>query len=168
MKITFPPPGKPWSTNKDRNLHPQERAGRIAEWKGVTKAAYVGWCGRRRVRRALNPALVRVHIPFSVNRRRDPHNYCGTVVKAIIDGLVLAGAWEDDTPEFVEHLAPVLYKGDEVIVELFQKKPARLPCRHGEYQSHPMPGAEPVANLGNAGLAYAKDDWCREFVEVDW
>jgi len=47
------------------------------------------------------PSFVRV--TFGVRdpgRRRDPHNYMPTV-KAIIDGLVDAGVWPDDTPEDV-------------------------------------------------------------------
>jgi len=50
-----------------------------------------------------------VEIPFPQRRIRDPHNYCGTVVKAVIDGLVMGGAWPDDTPEYVGHLEPSLY-----------------------------------------------------------
>ena len=58
-------------------------------------------------------------------------------MKAVIDGLVYAGAWEDDTPEYVEHLSPALYKGDQVIVEMFPMAPARLPCEHGFYADCP-------------------------------
>jgi hypothetical protein len=100
----------------------------------------------------MGPALVRVHIPFPVDRRRDPHNYCGTVVKAIVDGLVNAGAWDDDTPEFVEHISPILYKGDMVIIELHEKADARLPCEHGEYVTH----------------AYGKGTTCGEFTTIPW
>jgi hypothetical protein len=131
--FTFSPPDKPWSTNEDRTLNKYTRADRIATWKGVTMVTYGSWCVREKHKRAREPSLVRVHIPFTLNRRRDPHNYCGTVVKAIIDGLVIAGAWKDDTPKYVEHLSPVLYKGDEVKVELFPMKPVRLPCEHGNY-----------------------------------
>jgi Holliday junction resolvase RusA-like endonuclease len=97
----------------------------------------VRWCAREKRKRALEPALVRVHIPFTQNRRRDPHNYCGTVVKAIIDGLVKAGAWEDDTPEYVEHLSPVLYKGDEVKVEIYPMRSVFIPCEHGNFNHCP-------------------------------
>ena len=62
--------------------------------------------------------LVTVTIPFTQNRRRDPHNYCGTVLKAIIDGLVHAGVVPDDTPEWIGHREPRLVKGGDVIVEL--------------------------------------------------
>jgi hypothetical protein len=64
------------------------------------------------------PSIVRVTIPFTQHRRRDPHNYVGTVVKWIIDGLVYAGAWPDDTPEWVEVLEPVLVKDPELMVKV--------------------------------------------------
>ena len=43
---------------------------------------------------------VTVKLPVRDSRRRDPHNY-GGAVKALVDGLVDAGAWPDDTAEFV-------------------------------------------------------------------
>jgi len=139
MMIPFAPPSSPWSTNADRNLNKYERADKIVEWKGAAKLAYGGWCGSRGVFRRLNPALIRVHIPFTVNRRRDPHNYCGTVVKAVIDGLVMAGAWKDDTPEYVVHIEPRLYKGDTVWIELHAKRTMRIACEHGRYEDECEP-----------------------------
>lgn len=136
IRVEFEPPDKPWSTNSDRSLHHHERANAIAVWKGRASLAWTSYVNSLGLDRHLGPALVRIHIPFPVNRRRDPHNYCGTVVKAIVDGLVNAGAWEDDTPEFVEHISPILYKGDMVIIELHPKAEARLPCEHGEYAFH--------------------------------
>ncbi len=139
IKYLFPVPDRPWSTNEDRNLNPYVRAERIRAWK---EAAALGWtshCASNNHGRSLNPALVRVGIPFSVKRRRDPHNYCGTVVKAVIDGMVRAGAWKDDTPEFVEHLSPSLHvdsRGVEgmagiVRVDVYTKRNAYIPCIHG-------------------------------------
>lgn len=40
-------------------------------------------------------------------RRRDPHNFAPTL-KHVIDGLVDAGLWPDDTPEYVRTLEPAL------------------------------------------------------------
>jgi Holliday junction resolvase RusA-like endonuclease len=152
IKVEFPPPDKPWSTNSDRSLHHYERAAAIAVWKGRASLAWTSYCNGLGLDRHMGPALVRVHIPFPVDRRRDPHNYCGTVVKAIVDGLVNAGAWDDDTPEFVEHISPILYKGDMVIIELHEKADARLPCEHGEYVTH----------------AYGKGTTCGEFTTIPW
>jgi len=152
IRVEFSAPDKPWSTNQDRNLNPYKRAEQISIWKGRTTLAWTSYCNREGVERIMPPSLVRVHIPFSQDRIRDPHNYCGTVVKAIVDGLVQAGAWEDDTPEFVEHISPILYKGDMVIIELHPKAEARLPCEHGEYVTH----------------TYGKGITCGEYEVITW
>jgi hypothetical protein len=55
----------------------------------------------------LEPSLVTVHIPVKGNRRRDPHNWFPTI-KPIVDGLVDAGLWPDDTPEWVRCTEPIL------------------------------------------------------------
>ena len=124
MEITFEAPAKPWSTNEDRNLHYMERRGLIDAWKDATIYAYISHMNKAGLGRRLHPMFVTVTIPFPRNRRRDPHNYCGTVVKAVIDGLVLAGAWEDDTPEYVRHIEPVLMvdKAMTVKIELEEMK----------------------------------------------
>lgn len=114
----FHPPTTPWSTNQDRNLHHNERYQTIQAWKVAAKLAYRSVVNKEGLPAARVPGIVHVSIPFGVNRRRDPHNYCGTVVKAIIDGLVLGGAWPDDTPEYVTHLEPELRVGNRVIVTI--------------------------------------------------
>ncbi len=152
IQVQFEPPDKPWSTNQDRTLHHHARADIIAEWKGRASLAWFSYCNGKGLDPGMPPSLIRVHIPFRMDRVRDPHNYCGTVVKAIVDGLVHAGAWEDDTPEFVEHISPILYKGDMVIVELYPKTDARLPCEHGEYVSH----------------VYAVGTTCNEYTTINW
>jgi hypothetical protein len=45
-------------------------------------------------------------LPFRGNCRRDAHNYTGTNVKAIVDGLVRAGIVPDDNPDWVTVLDP--------------------------------------------------------------
>ena len=60
--------------------------------------------------------LVRLGLSFPVRRRRDPHNYVGTVVKWTVDGLVQAGLWPDDTPEFVQVAEPVVLKSKKLVV----------------------------------------------------
>lgn len=66
----------------------------------------------------VRPSLVTVHIPVKQNRRRDPHNWFPTI-KPIIDGLVDAGLWPDDTPEWVRCTEPVLVvNGDKVRVHM--------------------------------------------------
>lgn len=114
LTVSFPPPTKPWSTNDDRRFHPHQRAEHIRQWKTATLIAWRqaehGPLGQR--------GVVTLQIPFAQNRRRDPHNYCGTVLKAVVDGLVRAGVWPDDTPEWVGHREPVLLKGGLVVVTI--------------------------------------------------
>ena len=113
MSISFPPPAKIWSTNE--RVHHYERAELTREWKGAARLLSARY-------RNLPPGVVQIWLPFNDKRRRDPHNYCGTVLKAIIDGLVMAGCWPDDTPEWVGHREPVIYKGRDVIVEVWPKE----------------------------------------------
>lgn len=120
LEFEFPAPTAPWSTNQDRNLNPYVRAERISEWKRSARLLFRQEVTRRRLALPLEPAIVQIRIPFKQVRRRDPHNYCGTVLKAIIDGLVKGGAWQDDTPEWVGHREPILYKGDMVDVVLWE------------------------------------------------
>ncbi len=113
MRLLFPIPASPLSVNATAgkhwaHVHPIKTA-----WRDTTAwyAKAAGW-------KNLNPATVTVHIPFNSNRRRDPHNYSSTVVKWVVDGLVIAGCWPDDTPEWVTTTEPVLYRGANVIVEV--------------------------------------------------
>ncbi len=108
--LEFPAP-KAWSTNKDRTMHHIDRWRHVQAWKeavavcvwelGRHKQAIIGRVGG-------GPSTVHVTIPFVTNRRRDSHNYVGTVVKAIVDGLVQQGFWPDDTPEYVTVIDPTL------------------------------------------------------------
>lgn len=109
IEFEFPPPAKAWSTN-DR-IHHMQRAEYTRHWKGAARLL-AGRYGPQ------PPGIVQIWIPFKDKRRRDPHNYCGTVLKAVIDGLVMAGLWPDDTPEYVGHREPIVYKGDKVIVRV--------------------------------------------------
>lgn len=82
--------------------------------------AYMRWCEAfpgvgPSGRAAPLPAEVHVTIPFPIHRRRDPINYARTV-KAIVDGLVLAGAWPDDTPNYVTQHIPTLVESPSLPV----------------------------------------------------
>lgn len=74
----------------------------------------------------LRPCAVRVTFHVPTNHRRDPHNTAPTV-KAIIDGLVDAKFWPDDTPDYVSVLDPVFVKDvvapAGVLVECFDLNP---------------------------------------------
>lgn len=110
--IVFPQPAKVPSENQARRIGFGGRAGAIAfhhqlrQWKVL---AWTAWKNQRSgpVGAVLgSPCQVRVVIQFRTNHKRDPHNYVGTVVKSIIDGLVLANVWPDDNSMWVEVLEP--------------------------------------------------------------
>jgi hypothetical protein len=97
----------PWSTNDAGQMHYMERNRRIQAWR---KAA----CDAAREAnipggRPLAPSFVRCTIPFWTRAaQRDPSNYVGTCHKGIVDGLVDAGLWPDDGPEWVVSIEPIL------------------------------------------------------------
>lgn len=116
MIITFPPPVRPWSTN-DR-VHWAQRAELTRLWRNAARlyarVQHSERCADKAGRPV--PSYVEVTVPFTRKGRRDPHNYTGTVVKAIVDGLVDAHLWPDDTPEWVTVKEPKLVAGKEVKV----------------------------------------------------
>lgn len=73
------------------------------------------------------PSTVTVVLPVPDRRRRDPHNYFATV-KPIIDGLVDAGLWPDDTPEWVTTTEPRLeLRRDRIVtIELTPRTTQRI------------------------------------------
>lgn len=119
--FSFIPTEKAWSTNQDRNLAPHARAKLIKAWKAETRYHYVSYMNRLRRPHNLRPGSVQVTIPLARKPTGDPHNYCGTVLKAVIDGLVLGGAWPDDGPEYVGHTEPILIKGKVCVVEIYER-----------------------------------------------
>lgn len=104
--LQFPLPATPLSMNDGDTWATRLRA---SAWRD---RSYWAWIEHHpgqgpRHRTAPNPATVSTVIPFTNRRRRDPINFARTV-KHIVDGLVLAGAWPDDTPDHVEQRIPVL------------------------------------------------------------
>lgn len=98
--LIFKAPNEPLSENKSRTIHWATRKRRLDPWK---EAAFVA------MRNALLathdhkpvPVVIQVILPFRTAQRRDPHNYTGTNVKAIVDGLRLAGLVPDDNARWV-------------------------------------------------------------------
>lgn len=94
--LEFPAPGKLWSSNN--RTAPMAAANYRKTWR----AAAARWGN------GISPGdgrwLIMCGLPFRrASARRDPHNWTGTVVKAIIDGLGPpgrispgAGWWVDD------------------------------------------------------------------------
>lgn len=103
MEFTAPAP--PISMNEGDTWRVRAAA---AAWH---EAAYFHWCERFPSKgptgRRFPEAEVFVSLGFPRGRRRDPINFAKTV-KHIVDGIKDAGAWEDDTLEFVTQHIPTL------------------------------------------------------------
>lgn len=113
IEITFPTPWEPWSINQERTKHWSWRAKRAADFRLCAMAA-----AREQDIPAQPPSMIEVTLPFDrASNRRDPSNYF-PAAKAIVDGLVDAGLWEDDTAEFVSVAEPVLVKGTDVVIRI--------------------------------------------------
>lgn len=119
VQLRFPSPdGKVLSIN-DSNSRSWPAKRRLLEpWRDA-----VGWAWKllpKATRDSIEgrPCRVQITIGFRTAAQRDPHNYVGTVCKALVDQLVLQGVWPDDTPQWVSVDEPTCVKGTEVIVTL--------------------------------------------------
>lgn len=104
--------------NMNREKHWAERARLVKTWRHW---AHIH--ARNTHQGQLAPAIVYVTLPVPDRRRRDPHNWSPTV-KAIVDGLVDAGWWPDDTPEWVAVTTPTLdVRRDHVVRVMVDEMP---------------------------------------------
>ncbi len=110
--LLFPQPEKVPSENVQRSAARSPNRGaaigvskQLAEWQD---AAFFAWKQQRGRSIALPACNVCVELQFRMRRTRDPHNYIGTIVKSIIDGLIYAHAWPDDNPAYITILEPIL------------------------------------------------------------
>ena len=118
LVVEFDPPAKCLTMNQ--RLHWAQRSKISRAWRDAARDAALDQVtpGGPDEWLPLEPSLVTVHLPVKGNRRRDPHNWFPTI-KPIIDGLVDAGLWPDDTPEWVRCTEPVLVvNGDRVRVHM--------------------------------------------------
>lgn len=145
-EIAFPQPDRLLSMN-DR-LHWRAQRSRTRLWRRSTMVAALrangvtevqAWFVAGQVHDARQPldaalrlvgataqpflpaAIVEVRLPVRDSRHRDPHNYFATV-KPIIDGLVDAGLWPDDTPDWVTTVEPrLIYRGAAVTISITER-----------------------------------------------
>lgn len=118
ISITFRQPCPLMSMN-DR-AHWSVRAREARQWRHATHiatrnaintpATHIGSI-------PLSPSIVTIVLPVPDRRRRDPHNYFATI-KPCVDGLVDAGLWPDDTPDWVTTTEPTLRVTTDRIVTI--------------------------------------------------
>lgn len=117
LTLVFPPPNTPLSINKANKMHWAAKKRQVDPWREA-----IGWAWLQERKNwdlvKDKPCSVQVVLPFRTKQRRDPHNYTGTVVKALVDTLVREGVWPDDTPEWVTVLDPVIQIGGDAKVVL--------------------------------------------------
>lgn len=100
VTFVFAAPTVPLSMNQARRLHWAAVRNRTNPWRDLLR--YLTLANKSQFQGWLPPGgvTVQVDLPFRDARTRDPHNYTGTVVKAVVDGLTLGGLIPGDSPEW--------------------------------------------------------------------
>lgn len=93
--LTFDLSDRVWFTSNDR-LHWRARARKTRELREIA-----AWTARAQHTPRFVQARVVAHVSYPTNGRADPGNVVGTVLKALVDGLVDAGVFPDDDHEHV-------------------------------------------------------------------
>lgn len=110
VTLTFPKPGRAVTAN-DR-LHWAAKRRQLAPWRAAVRYAWL-----QAGRPTPGPCTVQIAFPVPDKRRRDPSNLMPTQ-KAMLDELVKAGCWPDDTPEWVIEEMPTVYVGTDVVLTI--------------------------------------------------
>jgi hypothetical protein len=90
--------------NMNERLHWTTQRRRARNWRNAARRAMPWYIPEGSY---LPPSIVQIELPVLGNLRRDPSNWYPTV-KHIVDGLVDAHLWPDDTPQWVTTVEPVL------------------------------------------------------------
>ena len=122
--ITFTPPAP--LMNMNERLHWAEERRRAKAWRKAAKTAAVDVGPQP-------PCWITVELPVRGRIRRDPANWT-TTVKHIVDGLVDAGLWPDDTPEHVTTTEPLLTAGiTQVAIHLTPRRTDTSPLKEANH-----------------------------------
>ena len=108
VHLSFPAPLPPWSQNQERRWHWAKVGRHHEEYQDTTAWAVKALPATLRADLKDRQLHVQVHIIFTANRTRDPHNYASTVAKGVVDGLVRAKLVPDDNHEWVCHVEVLL------------------------------------------------------------
>ena len=129
ITVTFHVPDELQNLNQRWHWAKQARVTR--HWRDT--AAWAATVATRGTPLPLGPSTIRTTIAVYGRRRRDPANYTPTV-KACVDGLVDAGLWPDDTPDWVETIEPrlrVIQRGmpQTIDIEITPRNQGAHPCQ---------------------------------------
>lgn len=112
--VAFRPPALVWSENE--SMHWAAKAALRRTWRQAAAVYTLNVCRRNKIPQPLpTMAHVQVTLPFVTKQKRDAHNYTGTVVKSIVDGLRDAHLLVDDDTEHVTVADPILDVGGRVV-----------------------------------------------------
>lgn len=105
--MNYRAPARIWSINE--RLHWSVRASLTQAWRSCSMIETQQFVRHNRLSIPLpSPVRVWMQLNFEDNRKRDAHNYAGTVCKAVVDGLVDAGLVPDDNTDHLHLSEPEL------------------------------------------------------------
>lgn len=107
-----------WSTNRDRSMNYHERSRIKSIWRDGAYYAGRQWRIRLGFWEPMPRAVIQLQFYTPGAAKVDPHNFCGTVLKAAVDGLVLANFWPDDTSRWVGHRESIIEGGKPFLPRL--------------------------------------------------
>lgn len=118
IELSYPQPCKPLTMNQ--RMHWAQKAVIARTWRDAANIA--AWKnGGNWMPRRLPRSVVQLVLPVrSLKIRRDPSNWYPTV-KPCVDGLVDAGLWPDDTPEYVMTIEPAFKQGGDVVIRIWER-----------------------------------------------
>lgn len=109
LAVGFAQPSAPVSINAVAGRGWRTRHAASAPWRDAVAAVVRPWVITH------SPGIrlelpVEIHVTLEVlgSRRRDPHNYVSTIMKPMVDGLVVAGLLPDDDAAHVHTHEPRL------------------------------------------------------------
>lgn len=106
--LRFPAPYEVWSINRQTSVNRFKRAEFRRFWRDATRIWALGARNEGRLPRFKEPCTIRCTLPVkSVLTRRDAANYTATT-KPIIDGILDAKIFPDDSAEWLQEL-PILF-----------------------------------------------------------
>ena len=115
--IQFDPPTR--LLNLNGRQHWARRAADVRVWRRAAWAAGVQAIHDGTATRETGFSTVAITLPVKGNLRRDPHNFVPTL-KAVVDGLVDAGVFADDSVKHLRTLEPVLDQAATVVTVIIQ------------------------------------------------